>query len=99
MAWVLYYPNAAYSATLFGIILFSSNDSFYGARSGGLTFCYGRQKVSLAPACAKACPTESIKFGGLDELKAAANERVEQLKARGMTDAQLYDGIVPNLRG
>ena len=36
MAWVLYYPNAACSATLFGIILFSSNDRIYGAKSGGL---------------------------------------------------------------
>jgi len=36
VAWVLYYPNAACSATLFGIILFSLNDRIYWARSGGL---------------------------------------------------------------
>ena len=35
------------------------------------TFCYDRQIEGLTPACAKACPTESIQFGPLDELQTA----------------------------
>src|SRR6478736_399160 len=38
------------------------------------TFCYDRQKSGLTPACAKVCPTESIVFGRLDDLRARANE-------------------------
>ena len=56
------------------------------------TFCYDRQKAGLVPACAKACPTESIRFGEWDDLKAAAKKRIEQLEARGITDAEVYDG-------
>src|SRR5881392_1195112 len=55
------------------------------------TFCYDRQKAGLVPACAKACPTESIRFGPLDELRERARTRVTQLHAAGMTDANLYD--------
>jgi formate dehydrogenase iron-sulfur subunit len=56
------------------------------------TFCYDRQKAGLMPACAKACPTESIQFGELDDLKTAARKRIDQLQDRGMKDAELYDG-------
>ena len=38
------------------------------------TFCYDRQKAGLIPACAKACPTQSIQFGDLEELQAARQE-------------------------
>jgi formate dehydrogenase iron-sulfur subunit len=55
------------------------------------TFCYDRQKVGLKPACATACPTESIRFGPLDELRQHAANRVEELRRRGYEDAQLYD--------
>ena len=55
------------------------------------TFCYDRQSAGLTPACAKACPTESIQFGPLDELRARADRRVEDLKARGFAEAQIYD--------
>ncbi len=55
------------------------------------TFCYDRQASGLVPACAKACPTESIQYGPLDELRRRAAERVETLQARGVTDAGLYD--------
>ena len=37
----------------------------------------GRQ----TPACAKACPTESIQYGDLDELRARADERLRKLRA------------------
>jgi len=55
------------------------------------TFCYDRQKSGLTPACAKVCPTESIVFGRLDDLRARANNRVRQLRENGYSDAQLYD--------
>jgi formate dehydrogenase iron-sulfur subunit len=55
------------------------------------TFCYDRQKVGLTPACAHACPTESIKFGKLDDLRAEAARRLERLHEEGMEDATLYD--------
>ena len=49
----------------------------------------------LEPACAKACPTDSIQFGPLDELRERARGRVEQLHAAGVDDARLY-GDDPN---
>ncbi|MBA3583181.1 MAG: 4Fe-4S dicluster domain-containing protein [Gemmatimonadetes bacterium] len=55
------------------------------------TFCYDRQADGLTPACAKACPTESIQFGPLEELRERAARRVEELQARGIADAALYD--------
>jgi formate dehydrogenase iron-sulfur subunit len=55
------------------------------------TFCYDRQIDGLTPACAKACPTESIQFGPLDELHARAEKRVADLHARGVTDATIYN--------
>ena len=55
------------------------------------TFCYDRQKAGLKPACATACPTDSIQFGDLDALRARAQSRVAQLAARGITDAVVYD--------
>jgi formate dehydrogenase iron-sulfur subunit len=44
----------------------------------------------MEPACAKACPTESIQFGPLDELRDRAAARVAQLHATGVADARLY---------
>jgi formate dehydrogenase iron-sulfur subunit len=55
------------------------------------TFCYDRQKGGLKPACATACPTESIQFGEIGELRARAAQRVEELRSRGIEDAVLYD--------
>lgn len=55
------------------------------------TFCYDRQKAGLEPACASACPTESIQFGDLDDLRARAARRTEELVARGVSDAVVYD--------
>jgi len=54
------------------------------------TLCYDRVGVGLEPACAKACPTKSIQFGPLDELRTRARGRVEELHQRGVTDARLY---------
>jgi len=41
------------------------------------------------PACAKACPTDSIVFGPVAELAARAEERVATLRTRGV-DASVY---------
>ncbi|HEY0876627.1 MAG TPA: 4Fe-4S dicluster domain-containing protein [Vicinamibacterales bacterium] len=55
------------------------------------TFCYDRQRDGLIPACAKACPTRSILFGPLDELRNVAAGRVDDLRAQGVDDAVVYD--------
>lgn len=61
----------------------------HGGVAGKCTLCYDRQKLGQVPACAKACPTESIQFGDVDELRERARRRVEQLAGRGVT-ATLY---------
>ena len=58
------------------------------------TLCYDRMGVGLEPACAKACPTDSIQFGTVVELRGRAQKRVQQLKTQGV-DAWLY-GDDPN---
>jgi formate dehydrogenase iron-sulfur subunit len=55
------------------------------------TFCYDRQKAGLIPACAKACPTESIQFGDLEVLRQRGKKRVQDLQERGYADARIYD--------
>jgi formate dehydrogenase iron-sulfur subunit len=54
------------------------------------TLCYDRLKDDQTPACAQACPTHSIQFGPLEELRAHAQQRVEQLVAGGEPGARLY---------
>jgi formate dehydrogenase iron-sulfur subunit len=55
------------------------------------TFCYDRQKAGLVPACAKTCPTESIKFGTIEEMEQRAEARVAELRERGYSDAHAYN--------
>jgi formate dehydrogenase iron-sulfur subunit len=54
------------------------------------TLCYDRLKDDKEPACAQACPTNSIQFGELTELRARAEQRVESLQAAGQDKAHLY---------
>jgi formate dehydrogenase iron-sulfur subunit len=54
------------------------------------TLCYDRLKGGHEPACAKACPTDSIQFGPLDELRERADQRLERLQGEGWNGAQLY---------
>jgi formate dehydrogenase iron-sulfur subunit len=65
------------------------------------TLCYDRLDVGQEPACAKACPTNSIQFGEVDELRERAAGRVEQLHDLGVPEARLYgadpgDGVGGN---
>src|SRR5512146_1365342 len=79
----------------FGVVEKNMDDG----RAFKCTFCYDRQKAGLAPACAQACPTESIKFGEIDELRLAAQERVRELHSRGMEDANVYDPTETSVKG
>jgi formate dehydrogenase iron-sulfur subunit len=76
----------------FGVVQRNVDDG----RAFKCTFCSDRQSAGLQPACAKACPTESIKFGPLEELKVEAEVR---LKARGVTDAVLYNPTDTSVAG
>jgi formate dehydrogenase iron-sulfur subunit len=59
-------------------------------RAGKCTLCYDRLLDGLEPACAKACPTDSIQFGPYDDLVVVASERVATLHRRGVEGAYLY---------
>jgi formate dehydrogenase iron-sulfur subunit len=59
-------------------------------RAWKCTLCYDRLSVGAEPACAQACPTESIQFGPVDELRQRADARLDQLHDAGVTDARLY---------
>jgi len=54
------------------------------------TLCYDRMKEGMTPACAQACPTASIQFGTIADLKQRAQARVQQLHSLGSSDAYLY---------
>lgn len=78
----------------FGVIEIREGDG----RAFKCTLCYDRARAGLQPACATACPTESIQYGPLDQLRQRAAERAEALRRQGEQKAQLYgdrpdDGI------
>ncbi|QNG37246.1 4Fe-4S dicluster domain-containing protein [Geodermatophilaceae bacterium NBWT11] len=54
------------------------------------TMCYDRLTDGLQPACATACPTQSIQFGDLAELQERADARLATLTEQGVTTARLY---------
>lgn len=59
-------------------------------RAWKCTLCYDRLRENMEPACAKSCPTDSIQFGDLDELRRTAQARVEKLHSEGVKQAYLY---------
>ncbi len=79
------------SACPYGVIERREDDG----RAWKCTMCYDRLKDGQEPACAKACPTDSIQFGELDVLREQAQQRVDVLHERGMAEARLY-GHDPN---
>lgn len=79
----------------FGVLERNQEDG----RAFKCTFCYDRQKAGLTPACAKVCPTQSIQFGELDDLRDRAQERVAELRERGVEDAVIYDPQNSSVQG
>jgi formate dehydrogenase iron-sulfur subunit len=74
------------AACPFGVVARNESDG----HAHKCTLCYDRQKDGIEPACAKACPTDSIQFGPIDELRARARRRVGELHERGIGEAYLY---------
>jgi formate dehydrogenase iron-sulfur subunit len=70
----------------FGVISRREEDG----RAFKCTLCYDRLKGGMEPACAHACPTDSIQFGPLDELRERAAGRLANLREKGVDDARLY---------
>ena len=82
------------TACPFGVIARRETDG--GAHK--CTLCYDRMGDGQTPACAMACPTESIQYGPVDELRERAQRRVGELHDQGNDAARLYlddptDGI------
>src|SRR5512138_2299522 len=70
----------------FGVVALDEHDG----KAHKCTLCYDRMKGGLEPACAKSCPTDSIQFGPVEELQVRAEQRVRELRARGVQGARLY---------
>jgi formate dehydrogenase iron-sulfur subunit len=71
----------------FGVIAIDPADG----KAHKCTLCYDRLQHGLQPACAKACPTSSIQFGEVKELRSRAQARIARLRGEGV-DARLYGG-------
>jgi formate dehydrogenase iron-sulfur subunit len=74
------------SACPYGVIDRREGDG----RAWKCTMCYDRLGEGMQPACAKACPTDSIQYGPLDELRARARARLDDLHEAGVEGARLY---------
>jgi formate dehydrogenase iron-sulfur subunit len=81
----------------FGVIERRASPDMTGARiakqegiAQKCTLCYDRLREDEEPACAKACPTTSIQFGDLDEMRRRAEERARVLHEMGYTEARTY---------
>jgi formate dehydrogenase iron-sulfur subunit len=79
-------PSGDPPAEILGLQLGRNEDG----RVWKCTLCYDRLKGGHEPACAKACPTDSIQFGPLDELRGRAAKRLEKLEAEHWNGARLY---------
>jgi formate dehydrogenase iron-sulfur subunit len=71
----------------FGVITLNEHSD---GKAHKCTLCHDRLTVGLEPACAKACPTDSIQFGQVDDLRTRAQQRIGDLHAAGQSDAYLY---------
>jgi formate dehydrogenase iron-sulfur subunit len=79
-------PSGDPPAEILGLQLGKKEDG----RVWKCTLCYDRLKGGQEPACAKACPTDSIQFGPLDELRERAEQRLGKLQAENWNGARLY---------
>jgi formate dehydrogenase iron-sulfur subunit len=79
-------PSGDPPAEILGLQLGKKEDG----RVWKCTLCYDRLKGGHEPACAKACPTDSIQFGPLDELRERAEQRLGKLQAENWNGARLY---------
>ena len=78
--------RACIAACPFGVISYNHQTG----RVNKCTLCDDRIHKGLETACAKACPTDSIVYGEVDELRLKARQRVDTLKKQGHVNAQLY---------
>src|SRR5207244_10033663 len=69
----------------FGVIDRRADDG----RAWKCTLCYDRLKDDMTPACAKACPTESLVFANIDALRARAGRGVRARRGGGRGRAWL----------
>src|SRR5579884_252985 len=77
----------------FGVI---ARDDYGTLTARKCTLCYDRMKDGMEPACAKVCPTDSIQYGEVEQLKAHARKRLGILHERGVQEARLY-GVDDNI--
>jgi formate dehydrogenase iron-sulfur subunit len=82
--------RACMAACPFGVIHMGGQENEGKGTAKKCTLCYDRMQNGLTPACAAACPTASIQFGPIDELRQRADQRVNDLKAQGIANARLY---------
>src|SRR5215207_6299306 len=76
--------RACISACPFGVV-----DVGEDGKAHKCTLCYDRLQHGLEPACAKACPTDSIRFGDVDDRMVLAERRRLRLR-QGGTPAYVY---------
>jgi formate dehydrogenase iron-sulfur subunit len=74
------------TACPYGVVKYSAKTD----TSHKCTLCNDRIHNGLGTACSKACPTGSIQFGEVSELKVKADARLKQLKVLRETRANIY---------
>jgi formate dehydrogenase iron-sulfur subunit len=83
----------------FGVVELDTGTPASDGKAHKCTLCYDRLQDGLEPACAKACPTDSILFGDVDELWERAQERVTDLRSRGLNAYHYGDAQVGGTDG
>jgi formate dehydrogenase iron-sulfur subunit len=78
--------RACIPACPFGVISYNQSTG----RVDKCTLCNDRIHNGLETACAKACPTDSIVFGEVADLRAKAQARVQTLQGQGFNKARIY---------
>ncbi|MFL5574813.1 MAG: 4Fe-4S dicluster domain-containing protein [Gemmatimonadaceae bacterium] len=76
--------RACISACPFGVV-----DLGEDGKAHKCTLCYDRLQHGMEPACAEACPTDSIRFGEVTDLMQLAERRAAELQAQGV-DGYVY---------